>query len=82
MSSGGRRGAEGNDGRVLGCGADRVHYARRRPPDFDLPDDEIELGVGIHGEPGRARAPMAPAAEIADVLLARSTTTCPCRATP
>src|SRR3954449_10429885 len=24
-------------------------------PGFDLPDDEIELGVGIHGEPGRER---------------------------
>src|SRR5438552_1698062 len=25
-------------------------------PGFDLPDDEIELGVGIHGEPGRTRS--------------------------
>src|SRR5450759_1578341 len=25
-------------------------------PGFDLPDDEVELGVGIHGEPGRRRA--------------------------
>ena len=27
-------------------------------PGFDLPDDEIELGVGIHGEPGRVRGPI------------------------
>ena len=27
-------------------------------PGFDLPEDEIELGVGIHGEPGRERGPM------------------------
>jgi len=39
-------------------------------PGFDLPDDEIELGVGIHGEPGRTRGRMRSAAEIADVMLA------------
>src|SRR6185295_14268425 len=35
-------------------------------PGFDLPDDEIELGVGIHGEPGRERGPMRPVAAIAE----------------
>jgi phosphoenolpyruvate---glycerone phosphotransferase subunit DhaK len=39
-------------------------------PGFDLPDDEIELGVGIHGEPGRERGRIRSAAEIADVMLA------------
>jgi dihydroxyacetone kinase-like protein len=29
----------------------------------------MELGVGIHGEPGRERVPMAPASEIAAMLL-------------
>ncbi|PZF80618.1 dihydroxyacetone kinase subunit DhaK [Jiangella anatolica] len=29
-------------------------------PGFDLADDEVELGVGIHGEPGRERGSMAP----------------------
>jgi dihydroxyacetone kinase-like protein len=38
-------------------------------PTFDLPDDQMELGVGIHGEPGRERIPMAPASEIAQLLL-------------
>ena len=38
-------------------------------PGFDLPDDEIELGVGIHGEPGRTRGPMRPAKEIVEVAL-------------
>jgi dihydroxyacetone kinase-like protein len=38
-------------------------------PGFDLPDDEIELGVGIHGEPGRARGKIRSAAEIVDVAL-------------
>jgi len=40
-------------------------------PGFDLPDDEIEVGVGIHGEPGRSRAKIRPAREIvADVVAA------------
>jgi dihydroxyacetone kinase-like protein len=26
-------------------------------PSFDLPDDEVEIGIGIHGEPGRRRIP-------------------------
>ena len=30
-------------------------------PTFDLPEDEMEMGVGIHGEPGRRRVPLAPA---------------------
>ena len=38
-------------------------------PSFDLDDNEIELGVGIHGEPGRRRAPMSSADEITDQLL-------------
>src|SRR5689334_2672128 len=33
-------------------------------PGFDLPDDEMEVGVGIHGEPGRERRKLAPAREI------------------
>ncbi|MET8997775.1 dihydroxyacetone kinase subunit DhaK [Amycolatopsis sp. NPDC004169] len=36
-------------------------------PSFDLADDEIEFGIGIHGEPGRERL----AAEPADALVAR-----------
>jgi phosphoenolpyruvate---glycerone phosphotransferase subunit DhaK len=32
---------------------------------FDLAEDEMEVGVGIHGEPGRRRVKLRPAAEIA-----------------
>ncbi|KAA6223182.1 dihydroxyacetone kinase subunit DhaK [Streptomyces albofaciens JCM 4342] len=35
-------------------------------PMFDLPAGELELGVGIHGEPGRERRAMMTAGEIAD----------------
>ncbi|MFF7640162.1 dihydroxyacetone kinase subunit DhaK [Streptomyces canus] len=38
-------------------------------PTFDLPDGEMELGVGIHGEPGRERRAMMPAREIAEVAV-------------
>jgi phosphoenolpyruvate---glycerone phosphotransferase subunit DhaK len=34
-------------------------------PTFDLAEDEMEVGVGIHGEPGRRRVKLRPAAEIA-----------------
>lgn len=39
-------------------------------PSFDLGDDEIEIGIGIHGEPGRHRIPMESADAITDRLLA------------
>jgi phosphoenolpyruvate---glycerone phosphotransferase subunit DhaK len=38
-------------------------------PTFDLPDNEMEIGIGIHGEPGRRRVPMAPAREVAEQLV-------------
>jgi dihydroxyacetone kinase-like protein len=38
-------------------------------PTFELSDSEIELGIGIHGEPGRTRGPMRPASELAAVAL-------------
>jgi dihydroxyacetone kinase-like protein len=38
-------------------------------PIFDLPEGEMEVGIGIHGEPGRRRAPLGSAAEIADIMV-------------
>jgi len=37
-------------------------------PTFELGDDEIEMGVGIHGEPGRERTTLQPASEIVRTL--------------
>src|SRR5881628_308300 len=34
-------------------------------PIFDLPEGEMEIGVGIHGEPGRRREPIRSAGELA-----------------
>ncbi len=66
-----------------GRSASRSPRAPRRPrgkPGFDLPDDEIELGVGIHGEPGRERGPMRSAARRSSTSRwTPSTTTCRCQ---
>jgi dihydroxyacetone kinase-like protein len=39
-------------------------------PTFALGADEMEIGIGVHGEPGRERRPLAPAHEIVEVLAA------------
>jgi dihydroxyacetone kinase-like protein len=36
---------------------------------FDLPEGEMEVGIGIHGEPGRRRAPLGSANEIASIMV-------------
>jgi dihydroxyacetone kinase-like protein len=38
-------------------------------PTFEIPDDMMEMGVGIHGEPGRHRVPLAGASGIAEQLV-------------
>ena len=38
-------------------------------PSFTLAEDEMEIGIGIHGEPGRERAKLAPANDIVATLL-------------
>ena len=38
-------------------------------PTIDLGADEMEMGVGIHGEPGRRRVKLAPAASIVEEML-------------
>ncbi|OBC10894.1 dihydroxyacetone kinase subunit DhaK [Mycobacterium sp. 852013-50091_SCH5140682] len=38
-------------------------------PTFELSDTEIELGIGIHGEPGRQRVPLQPARAVAELLV-------------
>jgi dihydroxyacetone kinase-like protein len=37
-------------------------------PTFELADDEVEIGIGIHGEPGRYREKLAPASQIVERL--------------
>ncbi|MFI6288340.1 dihydroxyacetone kinase subunit DhaK [Streptomyces sp. NPDC051018] len=56
-----------NDGsRSFGVALSAVTTPAKGTPTFDLPPGELELGIGIHGEPGRERRPMMTAREIAD----------------
>jgi dihydroxyacetone kinase-like protein len=38
-------------------------------PSFELGEDEVEIGIGIHGEPGRFREKIGPASQIAERLM-------------
>lgn len=40
-------------------------------PSFELKDNEMEIGMGIHGEPGIQREPIQPADQIADTLIGK-----------
>jgi dihydroxyacetone kinase-like protein len=57
------------NGRSLGMALTSCTVPAVGRPTFVLPDDQLELGIGIHGEPGRQRRPMASAKEIAAMLV-------------
>jgi dihydroxyacetone kinase-like protein len=56
-------------GRSMGMALTSCTVPAAGKPTFDLPDDQMEIGVGIHGEPGRRRVLLAPAREIAEMLV-------------
>ncbi|MEU8542443.1 dihydroxyacetone kinase subunit DhaK [Streptomyces sp. NPDC048717] len=55
--------------RSFGVALSAVTTPTKGSPTFDLPPGELELGIGIHGEPGRERRPMMTSGEIADVAV-------------
>ncbi|MBA3264810.1 MAG: dihydroxyacetone kinase subunit DhaK [Nocardioidaceae bacterium] len=55
--------------RTMGVGLTACTPPAKGSPLFDLGEDEIEMGVGIHGEPGRERTKITNADAIVDVLL-------------
>ena len=57
------------NGRSMGLALTSCTVPAVGHPTFELGEDEMELGVGIHGEPGRQRLPLAPAREIASLLV-------------
>jgi dihydroxyacetone kinase-like protein len=57
------------EGRSMGLALTSCTVPLAGRPTFELGNDEMELGVGIHGEPGRERVPLAPAAQIAAMLV-------------
>ncbi|MDR0416811.1 MAG: dihydroxyacetone kinase subunit DhaK [Propionibacteriaceae bacterium] len=56
-------------GRSMGMALTSCTVPAAGQPTFDLGPDEMEVGIGIHGEPGRERRPLAPAAEVAEMLV-------------
>ena len=56
-------------GRSMGMALTSCIVPSAGHPTFDLPDDQIEIGIGIHGEPGRRRVTAAPAREVAEMLV-------------
>ncbi|HET9221905.1 MAG TPA: dihydroxyacetone kinase subunit DhaK [Roseiflexaceae bacterium] len=55
-------------GRSMGMALTSCTVPAAGKPTFDLPEDEMEIGIGIHGEPGRRRLKIASAAEITEML--------------
>jgi len=56
-------------GRSMGMALTSCVVPAAGKPTFDLPEDEMEIGIGIHGEPGRHRVPLAQAKDIAEQLV-------------
>jgi dihydroxyacetone kinase-like protein len=56
------------NGRSMGMALTSCTVPAKGSPTFNLGDDEIEFGIGIHGEPGRQRMPLQSADEITEML--------------
>src|SRR5690606_40566548 len=54
--------------RTMGVALTSCTPPAKGKPIFEIGDDEIEVGVGIHGEPGRRRDKLKPADAIVDEL--------------
>jgi phosphoenolpyruvate---glycerone phosphotransferase subunit DhaK len=55
--------------RTMGVALSSCTPPVRGTPLFEIADGEMEVGIGIHGEPGRQRVPTPTANEIVDLLL-------------
>jgi dihydroxyacetone kinase-like protein len=56
------------NGRSMGMALTSCIVPAAGKPTFELGDDEMEIGIGIHGEPGRERVKLAPSTEIVEQL--------------
>ena len=56
------------NGRSMGMALTSCTVPAAGKPTFDLPEDEMEIGIGIHGEPGRKRMKIETADEITEML--------------
>jgi phosphoenolpyruvate---glycerone phosphotransferase subunit DhaK len=55
-------------GKSMGLALTSCITPQNGKPTFDLAEDEMEIGIGIHGEPGRKRTKLKSADEIAEIL--------------
>jgi phosphoenolpyruvate---glycerone phosphotransferase subunit DhaK len=55
-------------GRSMGMALTACTTPSSGEPSFELGDDEMEIGIGIHGEPGRYREPLGPASQVVERL--------------
>jgi phosphoenolpyruvate---glycerone phosphotransferase subunit DhaK len=58
-----------DSGRSMGMALTSCTVPAAGKPTFQLGEDEMELGIGIHGEPGRRRVPLVSARQIAEQLM-------------
>src|SRR5680860_1314817 len=56
------------EGRSMGMALTSCTVPAAGKPTFELGEQEMEIGIGIHGEPGRERLPLAPAREVVERL--------------
>ena len=56
-------------GRSMGMALTSCTVPHVGSPSFDLPEDEMEIGIGIHGEPGRHRIKLESADKITEMLV-------------
>jgi dihydroxyacetone kinase-like protein len=61
--------AVNESGRSMGMALTSCTVPAAGKPTFELAEDEMELGIGIHGEPGRRRVPLRSAREIAEQIM-------------
>ena len=58
-----------NNVRTMGVALSPCTVPRVGKPSFEIEDDEMEIGMGIHGEPGIRRGKLEPADQIVDEML-------------
>jgi len=58
-----------DQGRSMGLALTSCVVPAAGTPTFELGDDEVEVGIGIHGEPGRRREKLAPVDDMAEWLV-------------
>lgn len=57
-----------NNVRTMGIGISPCYLPHSSKPNFEIGEDEMEIGLGIHGEPGVEKGKMQSADEVAEIL--------------